>query len=85
MVLSPFKQHSLDREGFRDTEVQDVYEGICGLISLFKKKMWMIPSAHAIRAYHILMSFLEHHYRHPHILLYAPQIRQKVNLLSFYH
>ena len=75
--MKPLYEES-DQKFKNEEDLEDVIDGVRGLILIFKKKMWCMPSKHAIRAYQILMSALEFHYRLPHILENVPIIRKLV-------
>ncbi|XP_063234483.1 tuberin isoform X2 [Bacillus rossius redtenbacheri] len=61
-----------------EADVKDVKTVVEGLIRILKEKLYHLPSSHALRAYKLLVSHLEAHYRKPSVLEYISSIRYSV-------
>lgn len=48
-----------------EEEIKDIKVLVEGLIQVFHVKLYRLPSTHAIFIYHMLISFMEHHYQKP--------------------
>ncbi|KAB7503587.1 Tuberin [Armadillidium nasatum] len=68
---------------YQEGEVEDIYEGVRGLILIFKKKIWCLPSEFAIDAYQILMLVLQCHYTYPEVLGKVSCIRKEIFQMIF--
>ncbi|CAG9773906.1 unnamed protein product [Ceutorhynchus assimilis] len=58
-----------------ESDYQDIICLATGLTALFVKKIYKLPSAHALRIYTMLLTFLEKHYSMPVLFQDCPQIR----------
>ena len=67
----------------RDSEAADVIAAVAGLIRIFKKKLWELPSSHAIKAYEILLTCLENHYRYQSVMDGVSRVRLQVRLCFY--
>ncbi|XP_026278513.1 tuberin isoform X1 [Frankliniella occidentalis] len=61
-----------------DSELIDTCTVAKGVVHIFVAKMYQLPSAHAIRAYKILVNHLEMHYRNQSVLDNHRSIRQPI-------
>ncbi|XP_046660607.1 LOW QUALITY PROTEIN: tuberin-like [Homalodisca vitripennis] len=61
-----------------EAEVQDVKTAVEGVIRIFTSAMHHVPSAHAVRAFNMLVSHLEMHYAKPIIFDSVISIRVKI-------
>ncbi|KAG8222544.1 hypothetical protein J437_LFUL004580 [Ladona fulva] len=50
-----------------EAEVPDIRTVIVGLIQIFRVKLYQLPSSHAIKAYKLLVNYLEAHYKKPSV------------------
>ena len=82
-MLQPFQKRGGPSDYYKEEETVDVIEGVAGLIKIFKRKIWMLPSVHAIKSYHILLHCLEYHYSDPLVLQNVPKVRQMVSSKNF--
>ncbi|KAG8338359.1 Tuberous sclerosis 2-like protein [Homalodisca vitripennis] len=69
-----------------EAEVQDVKTAVEGVIRIFTSAMHHVPSAHAVRAFNMLVSHLEMHYAKPIIFDSVISIRVKIKdcFLSYF-
>lgn len=81
--MAPYQGRSGTVQVVRESEAADTIAAVAGLIRIFKKKLWTLPSSHAIQAYGILISCLECHYRNQSILDGVPRVRQQVSVACF--
>ncbi|XP_015113598.1 tuberin [Diachasma alloeum] len=75
-----------------DADIKDIKTAVVGVIKILVVKIYNLPSSHAIRAYRILVSHLEQHYKDPHIFHEISTIRYlvfecflKIRANSLYH
>ena len=92
VVHRPFDHHSPNIEPLRPNDAIDISTAVNGLIDLFQKKIYQLPSTVAIYCYRILVRLLSHHYKRPNILDYCSSIRynifscfMKIRANSMYH
>ncbi|XP_045114580.1 tuberin-like isoform X4 [Portunus trituberculatus] len=83
IVMAPYQGRSGTVQVVRESEAADTIAAVAGLIRIFKKKLWTLPSSHAIQAYGILISCLECHYRTQSILDGVPRVRQQIFEMLF--
>ncbi|XP_042230186.1 tuberin-like isoform X2 [Homarus americanus] len=78
VVMAPYFTTGDCIQVVRESEAADIIAAISGLIRFFKKKLWELPSSHAIQAYGILLACLEHHYRNQAALEGVSRVRLKI-------
>lgn len=78
IVMVPYLRSGSAVQVMRESEAADIIAAVAGLIRIFKKKLWTLPSSHAIQAYGILISCLEYHYRSQALLDSVPRVRLQV-------
>ena len=72
---------------YSEKEVADVYAGVQGLIRIFQRKIYYLPSSIATLSYKIIVRHLSNHYKKPATLEECQSIRYMVRItnLSFIH
>lgn len=80
--MVPYLRSGSAVQVLRESEAADIIAAVAGLIRIFKRKLWTLPSSHAIQAYGILISCLEYHYRSQAVLDSVPRVRQQVRSLE---
>lgn len=80
IVMAPYQGPSSAVQVVRESEAADIIAAVAGLIRIFKKKLWTLPSSHAIQVYGILIACLECHYRSQAVLDGVPRVRQQVGV-----
>ncbi|XP_050694251.1 tuberin-like isoform X2 [Eriocheir sinensis] len=83
IVMVPYLKSGTAVQVLRESEAADIIAAVAGLIRIFKKKLWTLPSSHAIQAYGILISCLKHHYRSQAVLDGVPRVRQQIFEMIF--
>ncbi|KAK4309742.1 hypothetical protein Pmani_018669 [Petrolisthes manimaculis] len=81
IVLAPYQNPCETR--LSENEAVDIIAAVAGLVRIFKCKLWGLPSSHAIQTYGILISCLEHHYRHQSVLEVVPRVRLQIFEMIF--
>ena len=76
--MAPYQGPSGAVQVVRESEAADTIAAVAGLIRIFKKKLWILPSSHAIQAYGILISCLGCHYRNQAVMDGVARVRQQV-------
>lgn len=74
-----FEQHD---SPLTEADAVDVKTTVDGLVRIFTTTMYMFPSAHAVRAFRLLVSYLEMHYDKPGIFDNVTSIRLMVNRIK---
>lgn len=64
-----------------DAELNDTCTVAKGVVHIFVAKIYQLPSAHAIRAYKILVNHIDTHYRHQTVLDYHRSVRSVVSFI----
>lgn len=64
-----------------EADAVDVKTTVDGLVRIFTTTMYMMPSAHAVRTFRLLVSYLEMHYAKPLIFDNVSSIRLMVSTL----
>ncbi|XP_066593113.1 tuberin [Prorops nasuta] len=72
MINKPF---TVDATILIDADIKDVKTAVMGIIQILTTKIYCLPSAHAIRAYKILVNHIEQHYRDPSVFHHVSTIR----------
>ncbi|KAG0720159.1 Tuberin [Chionoecetes opilio] len=80
IVMAPYQGPSSAVQVVRESEAADMIAAVAGLIRIFKKKLWTLPSSHAIQAYGILIACLECHYRTQAVLDNVARVRQQTGI-----
>ncbi|XP_047476530.1 tuberin-like isoform X2 [Penaeus chinensis] len=75
IVIAPYSSAGDCVQVVRESETADIIAAVAGLIRIFKKKLWELPSSYAIQAYRILLSCIEHHYRNQTVLEGVSRVR----------
>uniref|UniRef100_A0A1Q3F6E4 Putative tuberin n=1 Tax=Culex tarsalis TaxID=7177 RepID=A0A1Q3F6E4_CULTA len=77
MLQRPYDWYAQDRRVVHSVrDVEDVIVLVDGLIEIFGVKLYRLPSAHAIRVFHLLLRQLELHYE-------KPMVFQRVNVVRY--
>lgn len=79
IVIAPYSSAGDCVQVVRESETADIIAAVAGLIRIFKKKLWELPSSYAIQAYRILLSCIEHHYRNQTVLEGVARVRLQVS------
>ncbi|KAK8725684.1 hypothetical protein OTU49_010691, partial [Cherax quadricarinatus] len=83
IVMAPYLRDGDCVQVIKESEAADIIAAVAGLIRIFKKKLWELPSSHAIQAYGILLACLEHHYRNQSVLHGVSRVRMKIFEMIF--
>lgn len=83
IVMAPYHRSGAAVQVVRESEAADIIAAVAGLIRIFKKKLWTLPSSHAIQAYGILIACLECHYRNQAVLDSVARVRQQIFEMIF--
>lgn len=83
IVIAPYNNTKENDQVLRESEAADVIAAVAGLIRIFKKKLWELPSIHAIQAYKILILCMEHHYRKQAIMDGVSRVRLQIFEMIF--
>lgn len=80
LLNRPFDLHASSHPQFfeHEADVQDLIVLVEGLIKIFLKKLYHLPSAHAVRVYHLLIGHLELHYNRPYVIMASTAIKYKI-------
>lgn len=62
----------------KDVDIKDIKTAVVGVIKILISKIYYLPSSHAIRAYKVLVNYLEQHYKEPTVFYDIPTIRYLV-------
>ncbi|XP_017881114.1 tuberin isoform X2 [Ceratina calcarata] len=86
------KPFSSDTPVTKDHDVKDVKTAVVGVIKILMSKIYHLPSNHAIRAYKVLVNYLEQHYKEQSVFHDVSTIRYlifecflKVRANKLYH
>lgn len=76
----------------KDVDIKDIKTAVVGVIKILISKIYYLPSSHAIRAYKVLVNYLEQHYKEPTVFYDIPTIRYlifecflKIRANTLYH
>ncbi|KAK7072998.1 hypothetical protein SK128_006156, partial [Halocaridina rubra] len=83
IVIAPYSSSRDTLQVLRESDAADIIAAVAGLIRIFKKKLWELPSSHAIQAYGILLSCLEHHYRSQAVMDGVSRVRLQIFEMIF--
>ncbi|XP_069978306.1 tuberin isoform X7 [Penaeus vannamei] len=83
IVIAPYSSAGDCVQVVRESEAADIIAAVAGLIRIFKKKLWELPSSYAIQAYRILLSCIEHHYRNQTVLEGVSRVRLQIFEMIF--
>lgn len=66
---------------YSESEVDDILRAVEGIVRLFKRKIYQLPSSIAVSAYKSLVKHLSNHYKKPAVLDSCFRIRYKVRII----
>lgn len=79
MLQRPYDWYAQDRRVVHSVrDVEDIIVLVDGLIEIFGVKLYRLPSAHAIRVFHLLLRQLELHYEKPMVFLRVNVVRYNI-------
>ncbi|XP_071526636.1 tuberin-like [Panulirus ornatus] len=83
IVIAPYSNADDVVQVVRESEAADIIAAVAGLIRIFKKKLWELPSSFAIQTYGILIACLEHHYCKQAVLEGVSRVRLQIFEMIF--
>ncbi|XP_069184781.1 tuberin [Procambarus clarkii] len=83
IVFAPYLNKGDCVKVVKESEAADIIAAVAGLIRIFKKKLWQLPSSYAIQTYGILLACLEQHYRYQSVLQGVSRVRLKIFEMIF--
>ena len=82
-MMRAFDHHEPSHPGLTEAEAADVKTVVSGVIKMFTSYIYVLPSAHAVKAYKMLVTYIERHYGKPVVFEQVTIIRYMVSCKYF--
>lgn len=78
LMMRTFDHHEPSHPGLTEAEAADVKTVVTGVIKMFTSYIYVLPSVHAVKAYKMLVTYIERHYAKPIVFEQVTIIRHNI-------